>query len=167
MIETFLIGLFGAVALVCGVLMLILRHPMRVALALITAMLSLGAIYGLLGVHAVAVFQVLIYVGAVMVFIVYVIMLLDTRDPSFEERYSRWLIPGAVVGVALVLAIGWALLGESAPSAPVPHTAFDVKSFSTAFLTDYWLHFELISILLVAAVVGALAVILPREGDRG
>jgi hypothetical protein len=63
-----------------AVLMLLLRHPMRVALALIAVMISLGGIYGLLGVHFIAVFQVLIYVGAVMVFMVYAIMLLDVRD---------------------------------------------------------------------------------------
>ncbi len=53
---------------------------MRVALALITTMVLLGGIYGLLGVHFIAAFQVLIYVGAVMVFMVYVIMLLEVRE---------------------------------------------------------------------------------------
>ena len=67
MIETVLLALFCAAALLGGVLMLVLRHPMRVALALIATMLSLAAIYALLGVHVIAVFQVLIYVGAVMV----------------------------------------------------------------------------------------------------
>ena len=74
--------------------MLVLRHPMRVALALIATMLSLAGVYALLGVHVIAVFQVLIYVGAVMVFMVYVIMLLDVRDRSFARRYSRLLVPG-------------------------------------------------------------------------
>ena len=54
-------------------------------MALITTMLFLGAIYGLLGVHFIAAFQVLIYVGAVMVFMVYVIMLLEVRE-SVAER---------------------------------------------------------------------------------
>src|SRR5947209_17130091 len=104
MIETLLLTVFGGIALTSAALMLVLRHPMRVALALITTMLCLGAIYGLLGVHAIAVFQVLIYVGAVMVFMVYVIMLLDLRDASFQEPYSRWLVPGAAV--AFVLFVG-------------------------------------------------------------
>jgi hypothetical protein len=68
--------------------MLVLRHPMRVALALTATMLSLAGVYALLGVHAIAVFQVLIYVGAVMVFMVYAIMLLDVRDRSFTRRFS-------------------------------------------------------------------------------
>ncbi len=80
-IDQLLVYFFGACALLGGVLMLVARHPMRVALALISCMLSLAGIYAMLGVHVVAVFQVLIYVGAVMVFMVYVIMLLDVRDP--------------------------------------------------------------------------------------
>jgi len=65
-------------------------------------MLSLAGIYAMLGVHVVAVFQVLIYVGAVMVFMVYVIMLLDVRDPSFVRRYGRLLLPAVVLGSLLV-----------------------------------------------------------------
>jgi NADH-quinone oxidoreductase subunit J len=54
--------------------MILARQPMRVAMALITTMVCLGVLYGLLGVHFIAAFQVLIYVGAVMLFMVYVIM---------------------------------------------------------------------------------------------
>ena len=86
--------LFASAAVMGAVLMLVLRHPMRVALALIATMISLGGVYGLLGVHVIAVFQIMIYVGAVMVFMVYAIMLLDVRDPSFTDRYSRLLWPG-------------------------------------------------------------------------
>jgi NADH-quinone oxidoreductase subunit J len=113
-LEALLLTFFCGGALLGGVLMLVARHPMRVALALIGSMLSLAGIYAVLGVHVIAVFQVLIYVGAVMVFMVYVIMLLDVRDPSFLERY--------------------------------------------------WLHFELTSVLLLAAVVAAIAIV--KAGRR-
>ena len=59
MIETAFVYAFASLALVSAVAMLFLRHPMRVAIALITTMLSLGGIYGLLGVHVIAIFQVL------------------------------------------------------------------------------------------------------------
>jgi len=68
--------------------MLFMREPMRVALALITSMASLGAVYGLMGVHFIAAFQVLIYVGAVMVFMVYVIMLLEVKEAPGSKRFS-------------------------------------------------------------------------------
>jgi NADH-quinone oxidoreductase subunit J len=168
MIETALLYLFCAAALAGGVLMLVLRHPMRVALALIATMLSLAAIYGLLGVHVIAVFQVLIYVGAVMVFMVYVIMLLDVRDRSFVERYSRLLVPGVIAGALLAAALATLGLSGGAAAPATPGTApFALQAFSATFLNDYWLYFELTSVLLVIAVVAALAVIKERGEKRG
>ena len=101
MIDDGLLIVFGAFALAGAIAMLVLQHPMRVALALVGTMISLGGIYGLLGVHFIAAFQVLIYVSAIMVFIVYVIMLLDVRDLSFTRRFSPIIVP-AVAAVAVV-----------------------------------------------------------------
>jgi NADH-quinone oxidoreductase subunit J len=167
MIESALLYLFAFAALGGGVLMLVLQHPMRVALALIATMLSLAGVYALLGVHVIAIFQVLIYVGAVMVFMVYVIMLIDVRDRSFVEKYSRMLVPGIVVGALLAGALTVATIAE-APAPPAAGTApFGVQPFAQLFLEDYWLYFELTSVLLVVAVVAALAVIKERGGRRG
>lgn len=166
MIDNVLLGFFTLASLAGALLMLVLRHPMRVALALIATMLSLAGVYAMLGAHAVAVFQILIYVGAVMVFMVYVIMLLDVRDTSLALRYSWVAIPGVVVFLALVAVLGrdvWQGLREGA-GAGVP---LGVQPFSVAFLNDYWLHFELVSILLVAAIVAALAVLQVGRRKRG
>jgi len=158
--ELLLLWLFAVSALVAAALMLVLRHPMRVALALIACMMSLAGVYAMLDVHVIAVFQVLIYVGAVMVFMVYAIMLLDMRDRSVARRFSRLLVPG-IAGLVLFLAILahglWRALPESSGGAS--DSRFGLKDFSMAFLDDYWLHFELVSILLVAAIVAALAVL--------
>lgn len=167
-----MIYLFGGLALLGAVFMIFLREPMRVALALITTMVSLGIIYGLLGVHFIAAFQVLIYVGAVMVFMVFVIMLLEVREAPGSVRYSNLLVPGVAAIVALVGILGisvWRGIGTTtvgmttaAMSTAVPATgtnAYGMSEFSTAFLRDYWLPFELTTVLLVAAIVAALAVI--------
>jgi NADH-quinone oxidoreductase subunit J len=165
-VADLLLAFFAAGAVLGGLLMLVARHPMRVALALIGSMLSLAGVYAVLGVHAIAVFQVLIYVGAVMVFMVYVIMLLDTRDPSFLERYGRLLVPGALAGVLLAALLAFMLAqglpdGRAAARAATDAGAadFGVQPFSREFLREYWLHFELTSVLLLAAVVAAIAVI--------
>jgi len=171
-LETLLLYFFAAAALAGGVLMLVARHPMRVALALISSMVSLAGIYAILGVHVIAVFQVLIYVGAVMVFMVYVIMLLDVRDPSFLERYGRALVPSVAVAGVLAAALGAAVSrGRIATAAEITQVqpagapaAFGVQPFSVEFLNQYWLHFELTSVLLLAAVVAAIAVI--KTGRR-
>jgi NADH-quinone oxidoreductase subunit J len=118
-LENLLLLFFAGGALLGGVLMLVARHPMRVALALICSMLSLAGIYAMLGVHVIAVFQVLIYVGAVMVFMVYVIMLLDVRDPSFVRRYGHALVPGVVTGVLLAAVLGYAVLQTGVPDPAV------------------------------------------------
>jgi NADH-quinone oxidoreductase subunit J len=157
MIDDVLLGSFAVAALGGAALMLVLRHPMHVALALVATMLSLAGVYAMLGAHAIAIFQVLIYVGAVMVFMVYVIMLLDMREASLANRYSWMLVPGVIACLlgAVVLARGlWQSLAPAGPA-----KALGVQPFAIAFVNDYWLHFELVSVLLVAAVVAALAVI--------
>lgn len=157
-LDTLLIYVFAVCSLVGSVLVLLLRQPMRVAMALISTMIFVGGVYGLLGVHFIAAFQVLIYVGAVMVFMVYVIMLLDTRDPANRRRFSRLAVPGIALGAVLIGVLGYALLhGAYAPSTATP--VYGLQQFSVAFLDEYWLQFEVTSVLLVAAVVAAIAVI--------
>lgn len=117
MTETLWLYAFSAAAVAGALVMLIARHPMRVAVGLIGTMLSLAGIYAVLGVHVIAVFQVLIYVGAVMVFMVFVIMMLDTRDTSFVARYSRLLLPGLLVAALLAAALG-AVLAHRVGAAP-------------------------------------------------
>jgi NADH-quinone oxidoreductase subunit J len=169
-LDTLLLWAFAGCAFVSAALMLVLRQPMRVAIALVSCMVFLGGVYGLLGLHFIAAFQVLIYVGAVMVFMVYAIMLLDPRDESAgAQKYSKLFWPG-LIGFALLaesLAVGY---WNDLPHAPrgAHGEPFDIVRFSQAFLSDYWLHFELTSVLLVAAVVAALAVIREnRRHDRG
>lgn len=168
-LDSLLLFLFGLFALTGAVSMLFLQHPMRVAMALVFTMISLGGIYGLLGVHFLAAFQVLIYVSAVMVFIVYVIMLLDTRDPSFSKRFSRLLIPAILLSAFVLVG----LIGAMAGTRPrglidaAKTVAFGMQEFSVDFLREYWLHFELTSVLLLAAVVAAVAVIKGERGRRG
>jgi NADH-quinone oxidoreductase subunit J len=168
MIETVLLWLFAGTALAAAALMLVLRHPMRVALALAAAMLALAGVYALLGVHAIAIFQVLIYVGAVMVFMVYAIMLLDVRDRSFVRRFSWLVVPGTVAALAFLAILAHALWqGLPQSTAPAAGAMFGIQRFSIEFLNEYWLHFELVSVLLVAAVVGALAVLEVGRRHRG
>ncbi|CAD5375051.1 NADH-ubiquinone oxidoreductase chain J [Rubrivivax sp. A210] len=165
-LEAFLLVLFGIAAVGGAAAMILLRQPMRVAMALIFTMVCLGVIFGLLGVHFIAAFQVLLYVGAVMVFMVYVIMLLEVRDTG-APVYSRWLVPGLVAfGLLVVVVLGsvWASLPPAGGT--VGQLTYGISRFSIAFLNEYWLHFELTSVLLVAAVVAAMAVIkVNRKAD--
>ena len=167
MIEIWLLWLFAATALGGAMLMLVLRHPMRVALALTATLLSLAGIYALLGVHVIAIFQVLIYVGAIMVFMIYAIMLLDVRDRSYTRRFSKLLLPGLTAAVLLIGILVYAVW-RALPSGNEQESAvFALQRFSAEFLKEYWLHFELVSVLLVAAVVAAVAVLETGRKSRG
>ncbi len=166
--ETALLVLFGLGALVGAVATLVMRPPMRVAMALISTMVFLGGIYGLLGVHFIAAFQVLIYVGAVMVFIVYVIMLLDPRDPSVRTRFSGLLLPGALAcGVLIVALVALVWDGAGAVKRGAGGAGFTLAQFSAQFLNEYWLEFELTSVLLLAAIVAAISVVQVSRRSHG
>jgi NADH-quinone oxidoreductase subunit J len=167
MIETVFLMIFALGALTGAVAMFFLRHPMRVALALIGTMVSLAAIYAQLGMHVIAVFQVLIYVGAVMVFMVYAIMLLDVRDRSFTERFSPLLVAG-LAGLLLLLGvlIDGLLRGKPLPAVDLPPDAFSVSSFAVAFMDQFWVYFALTAVLLLVAEIAASAVIdIRRRGQ--
>jgi NADH-quinone oxidoreductase subunit J len=157
--DTLLLLLLSSCALAGAAAMIVLRQPMRVAVALIFTMMALGGIFGLLGVHFIAAFQVLIYVGAVMVFMVYTIMLLEVRE-SGKARYSKLLLPG-IAGFVLLLGVTCISIWRALPSpvGELGESAYGIKTFSVTFLNEYWLHFEITSVLLVAAVVAAIAVI--------
>jgi NADH-quinone oxidoreductase subunit J len=166
-LDSLLLYVFAFSALIGSILVVVLRQPMRVATALISTMIFLGGVYGLLGVHFIAAFQVLIYVGAVMVFMVYVIMLLDPRDPALMTRFSPLVVPGIIGGLLLAWALVHAVHGLLGNVTSTP-ARFGLKEFAGSFLNEYWLHFELTSVLLLAAVVASLAVIKGASGrSRG
>lgn len=165
MFDTLLLGTLAGSALVGGILMILLRHPMRVAMALIVTMISLGGVYALLDVQEIAVFQIMIYVSAVMVFMVYAIMLLNVNDPSYTHRFSAYLLPGLVVCAGLAALLIRCVLRSPAEPAVRGQANFGVVAFSETFLQKYWLHFELTSVLLLVAVLAAVAVV--KGGGRG
>jgi NADH-quinone oxidoreductase subunit J len=161
-----MIGVFGVLTMICGVLVLALRQPMRSALALVAMMINLAAIYACLGAHVVAVFQVLIYVGAVMVFMVYTIMLLDERDTSYQRPYNRLALPGLVAAV-LCAAAFFTLAGSlgTSPQIDLSGELFAFSSFSKVFMQKYWFHFELATVLLLAGIIAAWVAL--KEGRDG
>jgi NADH-quinone oxidoreductase subunit J len=163
--DTFLLVFFALAALLGAALMLTMQSPMRVAIALISTMLCLGGIYGVLGVHFIAAFQVLIYVGAVMVFMVYTIMLLDPRE-NHLGRFSKMALAGVLALPLLLIALR-VLLNGPLPAGKGAASAFGMAPFAVDFLKNYWLHFELTSVLLLAGLVAALAVIKVTRKSHG
>ena len=157
-----LLIVFALLALLFATLVVALRQPMRAALALIAHMICLAAIFAILGVHVVALFQVLIYVGAVMVFMVYTIMLLDDRDPAYRHVFSRIAAPAIVVAVLIAAGLGLLVARGVPPAAAEAAAPFAFSAFAVEFIRHYWFHFELATVLLLVGIVSAWTVI--REG---
>ena len=164
--------LFGALCVAGAVNLLVQRHPINSALSLVVVMGSLAVEYLLLGAEFVAAVQVIVYAGAIMVLFVFVIMLLNAGE---EERVggSRvaivFGIPGMLVGSVLT---AWVLLRYSGTSGvelgamPGPP-----KTIGWLLFHDFLLPFEVTSILILIAIMGAVVLAsreeIPAPGERG
>ena len=159
--------IFGAICVAGAVNLLVQRHPISSALSLIVVMGSLAAEYLLLGAEFVAAVQVIIYAGAIMVLFVFVIMLLNAGE---EERTkgSRiallFGIPGMLVGSVLM---GWVLLEHSGTEAvaagalPGPP-----KVIGWLLFHDFLLPFEVTSVLILIAIMGAVVLASRPESSQ-
>lgn len=157
----------GAVAVGAGAMVVGTRHVVRAGLWLVVSLGAVAGIYLALGAEVVAWVQVLIYVGAVVVLLLFAVML--TRAPigaSDDLDRSRW--PGALVGGGAALGLGalfvdayrWTRVsGGVAPGG-------GADTIGAAVFTDWVLPFEVLSVLLLSALVGAIVVSRPDVGTR-
>jgi len=157
MIDAILFYVFAALALGSALVVIGQRHAIYSAFALIVTLCSLSAIYGLLGSPFIAVLQLVVYAGAIMVLFLFVIMLLNVGREEREggERSGLKIAAGILTGV-LLLQAGAVLL--QAVVAPAP--GFDASTHKMAqdlFSPRYLYAFEATSILILASIVGAVA----------
>jgi len=153
--ETFLFWIFAIVGVGCGIMVVFHRNPMSSAIYLVVTMLCLAGLYALLAGPFVAVIQVLVYAGAVMVLMLFVIMMLNLREETLqrEGRLWTWLIAG-LVGLGLIVAVV-PPFPRTPPGTPTP--AFGtIEAVGNQLFTVYMLPFELTSVLLLIAIIGAV-----------
>ena len=155
--ETFLFILFGAIA-VCGAIMVVTRkHPMASALYLILTLFAVAALFVLRQAHFLAAVQVIVYAGAVVVLFVFVIMLINVPEDRLPvERVTATRVLGVIAAGLFLLES--AVLARRFSMSKVPAPAVGtVEAVGRALFTDYLLAFEVTSVLLLAAVIGAIA----------
>jgi len=165
MLHLIIFLFFGAICVGGAVNLLVQRHPINSALSLIAVMASLAVEYLLLGAEFVAAVQVIIYAGAIMVLFVFVIMLLNAgeEERTAGSRVAMIIgIPGMLAGSALV---AWVFLERSGTN-PVGIGALpgDPKSVSRLLFHDFLLPFEVTSVLVLIAIMGA--VVLAARPDQ-
>jgi NADH-quinone oxidoreductase subunit J len=160
-------AVFGLLSAVGAVLAVVSRHVVHAALWLVVALGALAGVYLALGAEVVALVQLLVYVGAVVVLVLFALML--TRAPigvrtDLDARPPRRLV-AALVGVAVALLVGGTMTFAVGDSAVTPSLARGAaRPLGQAIFGGWLLPFELLSVLLLAALVAALAV--SRSSDR-
>jgi NADH-quinone oxidoreductase subunit J len=155
--ETVLFILFGAIA-VCGAIMVVTRvHPMASALYLILTLFAVAALFVLRQAHFLAAVQVIVYAGAVVVLFVFVIMLINVPEDRMPvERATTTRVLGVLAAGFFILESAVLTRRFSMPKGPAAEVG-TVEAVGRALFTDYLLAFEITSVLLLAAVIGAIA----------
>jgi len=149
----------ATVAILSACCVVLSRNTIYCALSLVVTMLALAGIFLLIQSPFVAVIQVLVYAGAVMVLFLYVIMLINPRQPEpiiGNPLVRRWA--QILFFTFLLLVCGWLGLLYSAEEVRGPWELVSVKTIATRLLTDFLLPFELTSVLLLVAILGAVLI---------
>ncbi len=170
--------IFSAVAVLAAMLCVLQRNPVSAAMWLVVTMFSLAGIYVLLNAHFIAAIQVLVYAGAIMVLFLFVIMLLNLGHPQSDIRGPGSLAAGVVVIGLLAVEllalwnysprrIAMELSGELMPDMRMMYMGGQIArnemegrgvvgGIAKPLFETYLVPFEITSILLLAAIVGAV-----------
>ena len=145
---------------VLGALGLVLfRHPMNGAMSLVVTMVSLAGLYALLSAKLIFALQLIVYAGAIMSLILFIIMFLNIQEQDLPEECGRWyyLIGGIVVIAPIALFLIKIVKTLPGSQATIVGGGFGgIKEVGLVLFQDWLLPFEIVSILLLIALVGAV-----------
>ena len=143
----------------CGATMAVaLRKVFHNLLGFGMSLIGLAGISLLLGSEFVALMQLLIFLGGIFVAMVFAVMMSTPREQAEEARQPSRVVPALVIGADFPAVLAVLLLGGSFPVAPVTTELFGVREIGFALLTRFELPFEAVSLLLLGAIIGAVAV---------
>src|SRR5579863_7324565 len=159
--------LFAGFCLAGAINLLWQTHPINSALSLIVVMTSLAVLYLLLGAEFLAIAQIIVYAGAVMVLFTFVVMLLNAgrEERTLGSRTARAVgFPSVVALLAVIATTIVKATGLSAAAATDPITA--TEDLSKVLFRELLLPFEVTSIVVLIAILGAVALARNTEGER-
>ena len=158
--------LFAGMAIGCALAVVAQRNPLYSAISLIGVFISLACLYVMLAAPFIAAVQVIVYAGAIMVLVVFVIMLLNVEEEEHRRARLKFLVPAAIVLSAVLIAeVAFILVTVQASQVTPASDSTSVgltHSVGAALFTQYLLPFEITSILILMAIVGAMT--LARRG---
>jgi NADH-quinone oxidoreductase subunit J len=144
------------------------RNPVHCALALMACFLQVSAIFVLLEAPLLAVIQIFVYVGAIMVLFLFVTMMLDIREATLQRFLPRGNLPALAMLVLLGVEMLALVVLSDRFSGPTPvadaRTGDEIRGLSITLFAEYLLPFEVASVILLVALVGA--VVLARKEPR-
>jgi NADH-quinone oxidoreductase subunit J len=156
MVHQLLFFVFAAICVAGAVNLLLQKHPIHSALSLIVVMGSLAVLYLLLGAPFLALIQIIVYAGAIMVLFVYVIMLLNAAAEE-HSRGSRvaWLLgaPATAIGAGILI---WILVRGTRIDIRIGEFVGTTDKVALLLFKDYLLPFEITSVLILIAIMGAV-----------
>jgi NADH-quinone oxidoreductase subunit J len=168
MAETILFYALSAILLLSAGLVVTVRNIFHSALWLALALFTVAALYVMLGAYFLAAIQVLIYIGAVVVLAIFVINLTRTVTGAPVTLTRRWVIPAALVSALTACLIVVALLKSAGPAAAraVPGQEDTAAVLGRHLLGDFVLPFELVSVLLLSALIAAIVIVSKDREDE-
>jgi NADH-quinone oxidoreductase subunit J len=168
--DLFFFALFALIAVICALSVVLQTHPIASALSLVGVMGSLAVLYLLLGGEFIAMAQVIVYAGAVMVLFIFVIMLLNAGGEPARRGFPFARVAGVPLLIILFLLLAY-YIGQQFPHAELVqfgnmrdaqgHSLGSAQSIGTLIFTTYLLPFEVTSVLILIAIIGA--VVLARK----
>ena len=155
---------FAIIAVVCAINVVVQRHPITSAISLVGVMGSLAVLYLLLGAEFIAAAQVIVYAGAIMVLFVFVIMLLNAGTEASKGRSFMAQSLGVPLLIFFLVPVVWLVQRLFPETVSVTFGGFQggsAQDVGRALFTTYLLPFEVTSVLVLIAIVGA--VVLARK----
>jgi NADH:ubiquinone oxidoreductase subunit 6 (subunit J) len=132
-----------------------MRDIIRCGLAMIVCFGSLAGIYAIIGAPLLAAAQVIVYIGAISVLILFAIMLTQTKDAPSRLVFQTQAVPAAIASVIIVVVVALSIAATDWHEAE-DRVRLATDAMSTALFKDFVLPFEVVSVLLLAAVIGGV-----------
>jgi len=157
-VEDVFFYVFAALTLLCAILVVanpFSRNPVTSAMFLVLTIISMSGLFLLLHAFFLAAVQILVYAGAVMVLFLFVIMLLDLKEEQ-RRRIKFFGLAAGLVSVGIVVSIFIKSLASIKPAAAPPTLEGETYALGKLLFTQYTLPFEIVSVLLLVAMVGVI-----------
>jgi NADH-quinone oxidoreductase subunit J len=157
--------ILGAIGVVAA------RNPVHSAIFLVLCFFNVAAVFVMLGAEFLAVVQVIIYTGAILVLVLFVLMLVDPDDlPEFHRGRPIQRAVGLLLGGMLLLEVGIAIIDRTVTGVPGDATPENVaavggnaQAVGRVLYSEYLLPFEIVSLVLTVGVIGAIVLALPER----